>query len=289
MLSQEFLCWLDRQQIEAFRDPLVDRQIKVVLTTRDVARLVPAQWQSALRQGKTWTLSEYSHAVAGLSGRGERHPAYQHFWKRQDYGGILRRWADAVGKDNVTVVTLPPSGSDPDELWRRFCAATELDPDRYPTKGVRNSSLGAASAEVLRRLNATELIESLSHQDYASEVNGRLARHVLDPRRAEEPGLTLPTEQRDWVSTKADEIIDEIETVGVKVIGSLDDLRPTPISKPYQAPEELSDDVLLAAAMDALSGYAVEHGDRRADVKSKKRAAAQAERAEARAAEDAKK
>jgi len=277
MLSQEILCCLNSQQIDAFKSPLGDRQVKAVLTTHDVARLIPAQWQSALRQGKTWTLTEYSHAVAGLADPGARHPAHQHFWKRHDYGGIVRRWTQAVGADNVAVVTAPPSDPNPDEVWRRFCSATELDPDRYPTKRVRSTSLGAASAEVLRRLNATEVIEALPHQDYASEVDGRLARHILDARRTEEPDVTLPTEQRDWACEKAEETIAEIEALGVTVIGSLDDLRPTSIRQPYQAPEELSDDVLLAAAMDALGGFAVEHGKRRDDVKSKKRTGARAE------------
>jgi hypothetical protein len=280
MLSQEILCCLNSQQIDAFKSPLGDRQVKVVLTAHDVASLIPAEWQSALRQGKTWTLTEYSHAVAGLADTGAHHSAYQHFWKRHDYGGIVRRWTQAVGADNVAVVTAPLSDPDLDELWRRFCSATELDPDRYPTKRVRSTSLGAASAEVLRRLNATEVIEALPHQDYASEVDGRLARHILAVRRAQEPEVTLPSEQRDWVGEKAEETIAEIEALGVTVIGSLDDLRPTSITQPYEAPEELPDDVLLAAAMDALGGFAVEHGERRDDVKSKKGSAARAEPAE---------
>jgi len=262
ILSQEFLCWLADGQIEQFVTPLGDRTVKVILTTRDLARLIPAQWQSALRQENSWTLTEYSHAVAGLSVRGERDPAYKHFWKRQDYGGILRRWIAAVGLDNVTVVTLPPSGSDPDELWRRFCTATQLPPSRYETKDVRNTSLGAASAEVLRRLNATETIGALSRQNYSTEVNGRLARRVMDPRRPNEPGLTLPTEQREWVGGRAEEIIAEIEETGVRIIGSLDDLRPLAISKHYQPPEDISEEELLAAAMDALAGYAAAYAKR---------------------------
>ncbi len=262
IVSQEFLCWLDDAKIQQFLTPLADRTVKVILTTRDLARLIPAQWQSSMRQAKSWTLTEYSHAIAGLSVLGERDPAYRHFWKRQDYGQILRRWIATVGLDNVTVVTLPPSGSDPNELWRRFCTATQLMPDRYETKGVRNTSLGAASAEILRRLNATETIGSLSRQNYTSEVNGRLTRRVMDPRRPNEPSLTLPTDQRDWVGGRAEEVIAEIEETGVRVIGSLDDLRPLPVSKPYQPPEDISEEDLLAAAMDALAGYAASYAKR---------------------------
>jgi hypothetical protein len=262
ILSQEFLCWLDDSQIEQFLTPLGDRTVHVILTTRDLARLIPAQWQSSMRQANSWTLTEYSRAVADLSGRGAQDPAYKHFWRRHDYGGILRRWIAAVGSDNVTVVTLPPSGAEPDELWRRFCTVTRLIPERYETRGVRNTSLGAASAEILRRLNATETINALPGKRYSTEVNGRLTRLVMDPRRPKEPSLTLPTEQRSWVGGRAEGIIAEIEETGVRIVGSLDDLRPLPITKPYQAPEAISDDDLLAAALDALAGYAASYADR---------------------------
>ncbi|MFL6070800.1 MAG: hypothetical protein ACJ72Y_05900, partial [Actinomycetes bacterium] len=99
-----------------------------------------------------------------------------------------------------------------------------------------------------------------------------------------EPALTLPTGQRDWVVGKSEQIIAELEASGVKVIGSLDELRSEVDAKPYVAPEETSDDELLAAAMDALAGYAVEHGERRADFESKKKVKAQSERTERRAA-----
>ena len=269
IISQEFLCWLDDSQIEQFLTPLGDRTVHVILTTRDLARLIPAQWQSSMRQANSWTLTEYSHAVADLSGRGDKDPARKHFWRRHDYGTILRRWVAAVGSANVTVVTLPPSGAEPDELWRRFCTATRLIPERYETRGVRNTSLGASSAEILRRLNATKTIRSMSGKHYVTEVNTRLTRLVMDPRRPQEPSLTLPTEQRDWVSGRAEEIIAEIEETGVRIIGSLDDLRPLPISKPYQAPETISDDDLLAASMDALAGYAASYADRLDEVEGR--------------------
>ncbi|HEX5017529.1 MAG TPA: hypothetical protein VFX15_08090, partial [Actinomycetes bacterium] len=161
--------------------------------------------------------------------------------------------------DNVTVVTVPPSGSDPDELWRRFCLATDLKPSAYTTSGVANASLGAASCEVLRRLNGLPAIRKLSRKTYAVEVNGTLTRRVMDRRGVPEPKITLPEGQREWVMSKAEEIIADIEGVGPKVIGSLDDLRPRPFSTPYQAPEDLPTEMLLEAALDALGGLAVAH------------------------------
>ena len=259
MVSQEFLCWLDPSRIQQVLSSLPEIQVKVVLSTRDLARLIPAQWQSSMRQGNTWTLTKYSHAVAGLSKRGEHHPAFVHFWTRQDYGSILTRWVEALGVENVTVVTLPPSGADPDDLWRRFCSATDLEPDTYPTAGVRNTSLGAASAEVLRRVNSTPIVRDMPNRDYAKEINSRLTRHVLDPLRKSEPGLTLPDEQRDWVAGRAEQVIAAVSATGVEVKGSLDDLRPRPVTEPYLAPETLPAEDLLASAVAGLAGLAAEH------------------------------
>jgi hypothetical protein len=259
IVSQEFLSWLDPEQVKETVATIEHAEVKVVLTTRDLARLIPAQWQSAMRQRNTWTLTEYSHGVQHGSDQDPKRSPYQHFWHRMDYAATLRAWSDVVGLENVTVVTVPPSGADPDELWRRFCAATELDPGQYTTAGVTNASLGALSCEVMRRLNGVKAVQDMPREEYGVEINGTLTRKVLDLRGQPEPKITLPEGEREWVVSKADEIIAGVEAVGARVIGTLDDLRPRPFTAPYQAPEDLPADDLLAVALDALGGLAVAH------------------------------
>ena len=62
-ISQEFLCWLNQEQVNGLVRSLGQSQVKVIVTARDLARLIPAQWQSAMRQRNTWTLTEYAHGV----------------------------------------------------------------------------------------------------------------------------------------------------------------------------------------------------------------------------------
>lgn len=259
IISQEFLSWLGPDQAEGLVSTIDKSQVKVVLTTRDLARLIPAQWQSAMRQRNTWTLTEYSDGVQHGGAQGGRRSPHQHFWHRMDYGAILRIWVDIVGLENVTVVTVPPSGADPDELWRRFCKATALEFAQYTTAGVANASLGAASCEVMRRLNGLPAIQQMPREDYGVEVNGTLTRRVMDLRGKPEPKITLPEGQREWVMTKAEEMIAGVEAVGARLIGSLDDLRPRPFTSPYQAPEDLSTEELFDVTLDALGGLAVAH------------------------------
>lgn len=261
ILSQEFLCWAAPEQIAAVVGSFPRDRVHVVLTVRDLARLVPAQWQTAMRQRNTWTLDEYADAVAGTSSTKAATAAARHFWKRQDYGPILTRWVEAVGRANVSVVTLPPSGSDPDLLWHRFCQACGLDPQRTEPGEVSHESLGAASAEIMRRLNERPAVSHLPMDLYQKSVNGALSRRVLGPRRSQEPSLVLPEEHREWAEREASRLISDIEAVGVTVHGDLDDLRPRPTTKPGIAPEQLPAEVLLEAALDGLAGLAADHAN----------------------------
>lgn len=266
VISQEFLCWASPDQISAMVQSFRKSRVEIVLTVRDLARLVPAQWQTAMRQRNTWTLEEYAAAVAGSDGQRAK-TAARHFWRRQDYGPILQRFVDEVGVDHVRVVTLPPSGGDPAELWHRFCQACDIDPAKTTPGGMSHESLGAVSAELMRRLNAHPTIEEMPIRAYQKSVNGALTRRVLSHRRSLEPGLALPETYADWAEREAARLIADIEAVGVEVVGDLDDLRPRPGRKVAVAPEAVPDADLLEAALDGLAGLAAEHAELMQQVK----------------------
>jgi len=259
VISQEFLYRADREQIDAMVASLGGGRVEAVLSVRDVARLVPAQWQTSVRQRSTWTLTEYADAVAGTADSDESAAASRHFWRRQDYGPILGRFVEALGLDRVRVVTVPPSGGDPDELWRRFCQACDIDVGATKPGGVSHESLGAESAEVMRRLNALDAIESMPIRAYKKSVNGALSRRSLAPRRSLETGLVLPERHQEWADREASRLIADIEASGVEVIGDLDDLRPRTSSKRFVEPALISSDELLKCALDGLAGLALEH------------------------------
>lgn len=259
VISQEFLYRANADQIAAMVASMGGGRVEVVLTVRDVARLVPAQWQTSVRQRSTWTLRDYADAVAGVSDAENAAGASRHFWRRQDYGPILTRFVDALGLDHVRVATVPPSGGDPDELWRRFCQACDLDAEATTPGGVSHESLGAESAEIMRRVNGLAPIETMPRRTYKKSVNGALSRKALAPRRSAETSLVLPDQHRAWADAEASRLISDIEAVGVQVIGDLNDLRPRPSSKQYVDPDQISSDALLEAALDGLAGLTLEH------------------------------
>jgi hypothetical protein len=259
VLSQEFLCRLTDQQTHAVIESLGSVSVHAVLTVRDISRLVTAQWQTAMRSRKPWTYTDYSAAVAGASEHAQRSVMSDHFWVRHNYEAILQRWISEVGLANVTVVTVPQSGSDPEELWRRFCQACAIDESTTAAAETAHESLGAASAELMRRLNRHDTVRSMELKTYQRSVNTAISRRGLVNRREKEPKLALPLEHAEWASQTAAEMITMISDLGVRVVGDLDDLRPRPASSAPTVPEALDSGELLSACIDGLAGLAVEH------------------------------
>jgi hypothetical protein len=260
IVSQEFLSWLSADQARAVVDSLEAPSVKVVLTARDLARVVPAQWASSIRQRQTWTLTDYAAAVQHGPGERKGGSASDHFWRRMDYPAIVATWAAVVGPAHVTVVTVPPAGSDADELWRRFCGSCALDAAAYATPAPSNVSLGAATSELLRRFNGLPAVQAMSRQEYADLVTAILIRRVVDVSDKPDIPAMLPEAQRPWVVDKSAETVAELESSKVRVVGSLADLRPQPATTPYVAPEDLPVEGMLEIALDALSGLVLEHG-----------------------------
>jgi hypothetical protein len=268
VLSHEHLHKATARQFQALADSFPGARIEVVLTTRDLARSVPAQWQSSVRQRHTWTLGEYADAVSAVAPAEALTGAAEHFWRRQDSSGIVARFVDRVGLDQVRIVTVPASGGDPDELWWRFARACDLSRETTRPGAVSHESLGAASAEVMRRLNGSPAVEALTLAQYKKSINHVLSRHALAPRRGQEPGLVLPEQHRDWAERAAERMIEELAATGVEVIGDLADLRPRPSSKPYVDPALLPPEQLLEAALDGMGGMAKEYVDLRRELDS---------------------
>ena len=124
IISSEAIASVDdagaAQILEAFgRD-----DVRVVLTARDLGRVVLSAWQQGVKSGASRSLAGYVNLID--EGYGDDRAA---FWREYDVAAIVRRWSALVGHDNVTVVTVPKRGADHAELWRRFVRAAELPPE----------------------------------------------------------------------------------------------------------------------------------------------------------------
>jgi hypothetical protein len=233
--------------------------VRVVVTLRDLVRVVPAQWQESLQFGHTWTFADYLDSVTS------RHPRTgkpgRSFWEQHDTTRILRVWSDVVGVQNVTVVTLPRRSTDPLALWRRFATALDIDAGRYEAVQTANESLGAASAELLRRVNLRLGDDAMSRPEYGRAMRDGLSKSILAARRESETRVVLPDAARPWAHRRSEKIVASIVQLGVRVVGDLDDLRSeaapsAPPKGPAKAPSTPDETDVSAAAVDAIIALA---------------------------------
>ena len=223
LVSMETLCRASPQAIERAVTVINGPQVKVIVTVRDVARSLPAQWQQSMQHGKTWTWDDYSAAVISDDGSS---PASKNFWSQHDLPRILIDWSQVVGASNVSVVTLPHRGAPPATLWERFSTTLGIAPSDYDTVEPANESLGAASAELLRRLNVALKDDALNERQYNSLVRRVVARQGLAHRRSKESAVELSHQAAPWAAQQAQRIITALESADVNIVGDVQDLVP---------------------------------------------------------------
>lgn len=257
IISMELLSVAAPERLRAMVESLAPAEVHVIITARDLARVIPSAWQESTQNRQTWTWPAYLASVTGESD--EEPAAFNRFWRQHDVAGIAARWAESVGEDHIHVVVVPPAGGPRDELWRRFCSVIGLDAAAYSgaNKVRGNPAVGAASAEFLRRLNVM-VGKQLDVVAYEQVVKRFLAKRTL-AHRTNEFRLVLPAGSLPWAVQRATQMITELRDSGVQVAGDLDELVPQ--STPTNAvdrPEEIPEDEVADAGIHAVEALILE-------------------------------
>lgn len=252
LISNELLATLRPAKIRRLLDALAPAEVHVVVTARDLARTVPSQWQTGVRNGHTVSWSDYVAQL--MAGDASPNDVSTAFWRRHDLAEILRRWQRLVGDVSPVLVTVPLTGADPMDVSRRFGAALGVDAESWVPPPARNSSLGAHSAELLRRLN--EQVGDLNWLQYKWAYKNALSRLVLTRRAIEEPAIQLDACGLSWAHDRAGRMVHEVGLLGVPVEGELLDLVPGGAAAPGQPldPARTTVEELLEAALSGLAG-----------------------------------
>jgi hypothetical protein len=263
LISNELLAVINpRKQLQLLQ-ALEPAEVSIVVTARDLGRVVPSQWQTGARNRDTVTWRDYVRAVCDESDP----ESAAGFWRRQDVPAIVRRWSRHVPLDRITVVTVPPPGADPSVLARRFGSVVGVDVSSFepPTEG--NPSVGGHSAELLRRVN--ERTADFEWVRYRWAVKNGLARNTLAERAPKEPPIRLTQAQLDQLTRRAQQMVSELAQTGVRVVGDLDDLVPAAATAGEVIdPGASSADELLDSALDGLVGL----GGQLADIRNEQEA-----------------
>ena len=232
IISSELISFADAAQAERIVRSFDPNPVTVIITARDLVRLLPSAWQNKVKHGKGWSFDGYVSSVIG-NDDGPKGAA-RSFWHHHDLGAILDRWVAAAGAENIVVIPVPGREAGPDALWERFASVTGLHGDDYDLTQDRRSnlSLGYAETELLR-LVSRRLRDHAEWPRIKKVIQRLLANEVLrpDPRQpasTEKPSLT--PEQYEWAALKSRELADHVKAAGVRVEGSLDELVPRPMT-----------------------------------------------------------
>ena len=220
IISNEIFCNAgpDRARDTLRRLEGVAEEVHVVVTTRDLGRILPSAWQQRVKYGRGQTFDEFWQQVRAEGPDGT-------FRRHYDVPGILDRWTPGLQPEHVHVVVhpRPGSGAPRDWLWQRMCEVTGVDATGLDTAGAAsNESLGLAEVEVLRAVNAA-LKPGRNQVGYLKQT---LQREVLLP--ADGVRFVAPPEAHAWAVERGKATADALGARGWHIVGDLADLVPGP-------------------------------------------------------------
>ncbi|MEO8329093.1 MAG: hypothetical protein ABI586_03720 [Candidatus Nanopelagicales bacterium] len=258
VISDEHLAALTPDQVSRAVKALAPREVHVVYATRNLARLLPSEWQEFVKHRSPLTFADWSQKVFASRQRGPG----KWFWSVHDPVDVVKRWSSGVPIDRIHVITLPPPSAEKNELWRRFAGVVGVDPDAATKFDVAgNDSLGWAEAEVLRRVNIA-LPESFPRWHHTGLARDVLATKILSPRsRTGRPAL--PPKVLEQVLARSERSLKGLQSSGCEIVGSLDELKVT--DEVGDGEPMPSDEEMLEAAVDGIAGLLVRMGRVRDD------------------------
>jgi hypothetical protein len=225
VISSEFFCEASAEQAQEAVTALGEagaRPVHVVVTLRNLGKLLPSSWQQYLKYGLTTSYDAWLTDVLAAPGSSKMTPT---FWKRHDHGDVITRWVQAVGPENLTVMVLEDVPRE--YMFETFAQFLDV-PSEILTSRMEltsNRSMTAAEAEVLVRLNR-KVKKTMQWTDYVTLVRRGVALGMVEGREPDpsEPKLHTP----DWALDAAHQVgiasVNTIRVSGVQVLGNLDAL-----------------------------------------------------------------
>jgi hypothetical protein len=255
VLSSEFFAEADDATARRVIADLGGARVHVVVTLRSLTRILPSQWQQYLQNGFHFRYLEW---LEGILSDPPQTPT-SGFWRRHRHDALVMRWAAENGPENLTVIALDES--DRLMLLRVFESMLGL-PGGFlvPEERAANRSLTVAEAELVRLLNEEFSRRAWPHRDYARFMRYGAVEHMKAARQPapDESRIATPA----WALARAAEIgaemANNIEALGVDIVGDISSLGKLPGDGPDPAADDESAPLLVpveAAARATLGAF----------------------------------
>jgi hypothetical protein len=256
VISDEVLAACTAEEAGKAIRSLQSAEPHVIITARDFANLLAAEWQERIKCRGTEPWEAWLKEVVDLGSADVRRFPFSRFWNVHDTLAILDMWSQYVPPDQIHVVTVPRGQSE--ELWMRFASVLGIDPAGFDLGGARsNQSLGALEVEFLRRMNE-QLPDDVPDWFYVRNIKRILAHGILSERSAQKR-LVLPPDVQAWAIEQSETLVAGLRDAKYHVVGDLDDLLSRPRSEPYVDPAGQSAAALFETAVHAAASMAGTH------------------------------
>jgi hypothetical protein len=264
IVSSEFFAWARPEVIRRIVDDLDPDRVRIAVTVRPLARIIPSHWQQNIQAGAMIPLDAW---IENLFREPDGRPHHR-FWWLQRHDELIARWAEVVGPERVAAIVVDDRAHD--VVLRAFEHLLGLrDGTLVSDRDLANRSLTLPEAEAVRAFNIRFKAEGFPRALHARLMRFGAAQ-VMKQREpaADEPRVELPPQVLDRVAAAARGIVAGIEASGVHVIGDLSILAEVPAPRPDAAvpagPVAIPPDVAAAMAMGivASTGAARDAGAR---------------------------
>ncbi|MFI6344477.1 hypothetical protein [Streptomyces sp. NPDC050560] len=217
VISSEFFADADEAAVERVVRDLGGDRVRIVVTLRPLAKILPSQWQQYVQNGLRMGYEDWLRHMLRKAPYEQPTPS---FWRRHRHAELIERWSGVVGPDRVTVIMV--DDRERDMLARVFERLLDLPAGLLePVTDAANRSLTLGEAELVREFNILFRASDLPERLYS-----RLIRYGAVPGMKtrwqpteDTPRIITP----EWAGRRAAEIGEEVAgrvaELGVRVVG----------------------------------------------------------------------
>lgn len=257
IVSGEAFSVVDPHAARRLVDSLGVPNTHVIITARDLGRVMPSSWQQHIRNGRSTSFASYLQQQAERRGEGSARDLAcrwdddpgQTFWRAYAIGALVERWAPLAR--TVSVVTVPRRGAGPDELWHRFRRSLDLGPllpETPPAIDDLAANVGLTEPEVLvlaalnREIDATK-----ADSPDMRALRARIVRDAFATRESRGAPVRIPEAWVPRITTWAQEDLTVLRGTSAILVGPESDLVVEPPARDIDGDGPRPEEVARAA------------------------------------------
>ncbi len=195
----------------------------VLMVARRYDRLLPSQWQQRVKARMTLSYDEWLRIALGPPA--PDNPVWRNIWVPHDSVALARRWAEAVGEDNLTVLVADERDRTllPSVVEQMLGVPSGL---LAPGDQIVNRSLSYSEVELLRSVNEHFEERGFADQRYHRLVNRGLIRALVTAdRHPDDPPIPpLPGWAWEPLVVRSRARVEGLDRLGVRVVGDTSEL-----------------------------------------------------------------